>query len=98
MFDLLHQQYGRTIEGPSHINGSERIDFIFVTAKLLLYIKVSGFTAFNDLKNLDHKGLYIYTLHEGIMKRLKTNLKSPFKRKIQSNNLQAIRKYKNHLK
>ena len=59
LFDPLHQQHGETIEGPSHINRSERIDFIFVTAKLLPFIKTSKSTGFNKLTNLDHKGLYI---------------------------------------
>ena len=55
--DPLHQHHDEIIEEPSHINGSERIYFIFVKAKLLPFVKTSGFTTFNELTNFDHKGL-----------------------------------------
>ena len=75
------------------MNVPERIDCIFVAAKLLPFIKVSGSTVFNELTNSDHKVLYIDILREGIMKRLETNPTSPFKREVQANNPQKIRKY-----
>ena len=97
LFDPLFQKHEKSIEGPSHINGSERIDFIFVTDKLLPFIKVCGPTAFNELTTSDHKGLYIEISREEIRKRLESNSSSPFTRNVQSNNSQAIRKYKRKL-
>ena len=97
LFDPLYQTYDESIEGPSHINGSKRIYFIFVTAKLLPFMKAYGSTAFNELITSDHKGLYIDISREGILKRLQTNPTSPITRNVQSNNPQAIRKYKRKL-
>ena len=59
LFDPLYQNHGESIEGPSHINGSERIDFIFITDKLLSFIKACGPTAFNELTTSNHKAFYI---------------------------------------
>ena len=74
-FDPLYQQHGESIEGPSHINGSDKMYFIFVTTKLLPFIKSCGSTAFNELTTSDHKGFYIDILREGIMKRIeKSNI------------------------
>ena len=97
LFDPMYQQHGEAIGGPSHINGSERIDFIFVTDKILPFIKACGSTAFNELTISDHKGFYIDILREGIMKRSESILTSPFSRSVQSNNPQAIRKCKSKL-
>ena len=53
--------------------------------------------AFNELTTSDHKGLYIEISREEIRKRLESNSSSPFTRNVQSNNSQAIRKYKRKL-
>ena len=66
--DPLHQHHDEIIEEPSHINGSERIYFIFVTAKLLPFVKASGSTTFNERANFDHKGLSIDIHRKGNMK------------------------------
>ena len=97
LFDPLHQKHGESKEGQSHINGSERIDFIFVTSKLLPFIKACESTTFNELTTSDHKGYYIDILREGIMKRIEANPASPFTRNVQSNNPQALRKYRRKL-
>ena len=90
LFDPFYQKHGGSIEGPSHINESERIDFIFITDKLLSFIKACGPTAFNELTTSDHKAFYINILREGIMKRIEINPTSPFTRNVQSNNPQAM--------
>ena len=63
LFDPMHQKHGESIEGPSHINGSERIDFIFITSKILPFIKACGSTAFNEITTSDHKGYYKFNIN-----------------------------------
>ena len=60
-------------------------------------MKAYGSTAFNELTTSDHNVFYIDISCEGILKRLETNPTSPFTRNVQSNNSQAIRKYKRKL-
>ena len=56
LYDLLNQYHVGKIEGPSHITGKDRIDFIFVTKKILPFIEACGATAFYEHTSSNHRG------------------------------------------
>ena len=59
LHDPFTHRHGDAVEGPSHINGSHRIDYIFVSLKIIDSILACGATVFHDITTSDHKGFFL---------------------------------------
>ena len=98
LHDPFTHRHGDAVEGPSHINGSHRIDYIFVSLNIIESILACGATAFHDITTSDHKGFFLDIDRNSLLKDKKSVTSSPFDRSLQSSNPQVIRKYKKLMK
>jgi hypothetical protein len=80
--DVFSHIANKKCDIPTYTRGSKRIDFIFTSQNLLPYIKKTGYLAFYEANDSDHRGGFI-DLEDSIIDK-KVELKRPPRRNIGS--------------